>query len=384
MSTTPRLPDYATLAAALKGRHLPTAILLLDVLEANAQSLLQRAGALPLRLLSSSLRCAPLLLHVQGLDPRWQGLLCHDAGEAVWLAQQGFDDIILSTPCSQEAPLHALARQAALGKRISLVVDNPEQINAAEDAARAQSGRLDLLLDLNLWTRLAGSRAARYRSALRDPRYAAKLAKRIASSSSLVRLRGVLAYEALLADPMAQRPGVPGLAARRRLEYAQRATQQRRQEFIGALHDAGFDPELVLAGDSRSLESVAGDRTVNQLCAGSGLYQQAAKTLPALLLALPVQRRIGEDIVVCSSGLPGLQAQSPSGAKALRRLEQSGARELPLRLAPGDRLPLDAPVFFSPASAAELVEHCDRLLVVQGDRVLSEWPTYRGEQRLFL
>lgn len=376
------LHDYLRLAEALRGHRLPAAVLQLEVLEANAQQLLTRAGTLPLRLVSPSLRCPALLRHVQKLDPRWRGLLCHDAREALWLAAQGFDDIVLARPTVDAADLRAIAHLNASGKHISLAVDDPLQIDAAEDAAREHGGSLSLLLYVNLWSRFAGARSARYRSALREPKLAARLAKRISASSGLVSLRGLLAYEATPFERRAQQSGVISLAARRRLEHAQRGSQRRRQAFVAALHDAGFDLELVLAGSSHSLEAALADRTVTELSAGAGLYRAPDGSSPALLQTLPVSSRIGEDIVVCSGSGLALSPQLPTGARLLdaRRSDST----LPLRLAPGDRLPLGAPVFFAAASGAQLAERCERLLVLRDGRVVDEWPTYRGEHQLFL
>ena len=45
---------------------------------------------------------------------------------------------------------------------------------------------------------------------------------------------------------------------------------------------------------------------------------------------------------------------------------------------------LGARVFFRHAKAGELCERFDRLYLVQGDGVVDEVPTYRGEGRCFL
>lgn len=374
-------PDYDALAETLRGWRLPQAVLQMEVLEANAQALLARAGELPIRLASPSLRCPALLRHLQSLSPRLRGLLCHDAREALWLAAQGFDDIVLARPTVDAGDLRAIAYQNANGRRIGLAVDDAQQIDAAEDAAREYGCRLPLLLDVNLWSRFAGARSARYRSALREPKLAARLARRISASNGLVALRGVLAFEAMPFAPRPLQAGVTGLATRRRLEHAQRSSQRRRQAFVAALHDAGFDLELVLAGSSHNLEAAHSDRTVNELSAGAGFYRGADGDSAALLQVLPVTRRIGEDIVVCSGSELDVSPQWPTGAQRLGMHHGSGA--LALQLAPGDRLELGTPVFFAPASGAQLAERCARLLVLRGNRVIDEWLSYRGEQQLF-
>jgi D-serine deaminase-like pyridoxal phosphate-dependent protein len=41
-------------------------------------------------------------------------------------------------------------------------------------------------------------------------------------------------------------------------------------------------------------------------------------------------------------------------------------------------------VYFRHAKAGELCEHFDRLYLIEGDRLVDEVPTYRGEDRCFL
>src|SRR3546814_11321227 len=69
----PRPPDYAALAAALADHPPPVVVLDLDRLEANARAMLTRAGRLPIRLGSKSIRCVEVMKRVMALDPRFKG-----------------------------------------------------------------------------------------------------------------------------------------------------------------------------------------------------------------------------------------------------------------------------------------------------------------------
>src|SRR3546814_16081500 len=94
----PRPPDYAALAAALADHPPPVVVLDLDRLEANARAMLTRAGRLPIRLGSKSIRCVEVLKRVMALDPRFKALLCSSAREAAWLAPQCFDALLVGSP----------------------------------------------------------------------------------------------------------------------------------------------------------------------------------------------------------------------------------------------------------------------------------------------
>jgi len=85
-STAFEADRYRRAARAISGQSLPTAVLDLDALEANARAMLQRAGHLTVRLCSKSIRCVEVLRRIQALSPRFEGLLCYSGREAAWLA----------------------------------------------------------------------------------------------------------------------------------------------------------------------------------------------------------------------------------------------------------------------------------------------------------
>ena len=70
----------------------------------------------------------------------------------------------------------------------------------------------------------------------------------------------------------------------------------------------------------------------------------------------------------------------PAGLK-LDRNEGAGEVQTPLH---GADLRIGDRVYFRHAKAGELCERFDTLLLVEGDRVVDEVPTYRGEGRTFL
>src|SRR5882757_2781523 len=129
-STAFEADRYRRAARAISGQALPAAVLDLDALEANARAMLQRAGHLPVRLCSKSIRCVEVLRRIQALSPRFKGLLCYSGREAAWLAAQGFDDLVVAYPTVDIADLDAVAAQLIHGKRIVLMVDDQAQLEA--------------------------------------------------------------------------------------------------------------------------------------------------------------------------------------------------------------------------------------------------------------
>src|SRR5688500_19187108 len=63
----------------------PLAVLDLDALDANADDLVRRAGGIPIRVASKSVRCRDVLRRVLA-RPGFAGVLAYSLAEALWLA----------------------------------------------------------------------------------------------------------------------------------------------------------------------------------------------------------------------------------------------------------------------------------------------------------
>ena len=158
--------------------------------------------------------------------------------------------------------------------------------------------------------------------------------------------------------------------------------------------------EFVNGGGTGSLESTSGEAAVTELGAGSGLYAprlfdhyRAFTPHAAAYFALTVVRRPAPRHVTVLGG--GWIASGPAGADrlptpvfppGLRLVGTEGAGEVqtPLVGAAADDLRLGDRVWFRHAKAGELCERVDRLHLVEGDRIVGEAPTYRGEGHAFL
>ena len=175
--------------------------------------------------------------------------------------------------------------------------------------------------------------------------------------------------------------------------------RERRAEAVAAV-SAIAELEFVNAGGTGDLERVATEPAMTEATAGSGFY---APTLfdnytsfslePAAMFALPVSRRPGPGIVTALGGgylASGVGAKDrmprPYLPEGLRLDSQEGAGEVqtPLIGAAADRLRVGDKVYFRHTKAGELCERFDRLHLVQGEAVVDEVPTYRGEGKTFL
>ncbi|HEX3452446.1 MAG TPA: amino acid deaminase/aldolase [Solirubrobacteraceae bacterium] len=404
--------EHGRLERATQALDAPFALIDLDALRANADDLERRAAGLPIRLASKSLRCRAvqqLVLERAG----FQGTLAFTLPEALWLASHGVDDILVAYPTGDASALRELAeRSPAAAERITVMVDSVEQLDWIDrvltGVGAGGGGELRVCIDVDAgWRALGGRvRIGVKRSPAHTPAEAAELARTIVSGARL-RLVGVMMYEAQIAGVGDRPPGhaLRAVAIRAMQALSARDLLDRRRAVVDAVQDvlaaAGRPPlELVNGGGSGDVELCARDRALTEVTAGSGLYgptlfdaYSSFTPRPAALFALPVVRRPGPGVVTALGG--GYLASGPADAarlprpylpRGLRLDRQEGAGEVqtPLLGTAADGLAIGDRVYMRHAKAGELCERFASVHVLDGDELVDELPTYRGEGQCFL
>ena len=384
--------------AAFAGRDAPFAFVDLDAMWANAADLLRRAAGTPVRVASKSVRCRALLDRVLDHAPGFRGLMTFTLSESLWLAGHGFRDLLLAYPTADRGALARL-RGLELSDRPILMVDSVEQLELI--SATAGTARVCLDVDLSWWALRGRVRVGARRSPLRTPEQAVALAREVERRPGL-QLAGIMGYEAHVAGVGDRPPGqrLRGRAIERMQTRSSAELRERRAAIVEAVRPFAPGGLLVNGGGTGNLHLAAHEPVVTEVTAGSGLYAptlfdaySAFRLRPAAGFALPVVRRPDERTATALGGgylasgagdaarLP--QVWSPAGLRLDRR-EGAGEVQTPLLGAPAAALRLGDRVYLRHAKAGELCERFDRLLLVQGDRVVDELPTYRGEGQTFL
>jgi D-serine deaminase-like pyridoxal phosphate-dependent protein len=382
----------------------PFAFVDLDAMWANAEAMLARSGSLPVRVASKSIRARGVVDRILDRDPRYRGIMTFTLPETNWLSGLGYEDLLLAYPTSDLGALaeHALHAVANPSSAPILTVDSVEHLDLIESVLGSQAGPVRLSIELDAGWETAGGRirAGARRSPIRTPDQGVALAEEI-SRREKFELVAIMAYEGQIAGVADEPPGRP--VRSRMIKWMQKnsATELagRRAEFVRKVGEVA-DIGIVNGGGTGSLELTAGGDEITELAAGSGFFAPAQfdhysrfRLTPAAGFAIPVVRRPGAGVVTALGG-----GYLSSGAGAPDRMpvpwlpeglsldgdEGAGEVQTPLLGPVADRLSLGDNVYMRHNKAGEMCERFDTLYLVEGDEIVDEVPTYRGEGRTFL
>jgi D-serine deaminase-like pyridoxal phosphate-dependent protein len=361
----------------------------LDAFDANADDLVRRAGGLPVRVASKSVRCRALLGRVLA-RPGFAGVMGYAVPEAVWLATAGVRDVFVAYPSVDVPALAEVAASEDLRREVTVTIDSVEHVRFLRDALGDGVTGLGVALDVDASLRVGRLHLGVRRSPTRTPAEALTVVR--AALGVGLDVRGVMFYDAQVAGLPDAGPHVRVLKQR-----SLRDLRERRQAVVEAVRTEA-DLRFVNAGGTGSLHRFGDDRVVTELAAGSGLYgptlfdgYDGFTPRPAMAYAVPVVRRPAPGVVTAygggyvASGQPGWSrvASPVSRALALVRTEGTGEVQTPLTGEDADGLALGDRVWLRGAKAGELLERFDTVHLVQGGGLVDAVPSYRGEGKNF-
>jgi D-serine deaminase-like pyridoxal phosphate-dependent protein len=381
----------------------PFAFVDLDAMWANAEAMLGRVGGKPIRVASKSIRCRSLLEAILRRDG-FRGLMTFTLPETLWLAEQGFEDMLLAYPTADVGALEELALRSAANPEVApiVMVDCAEHLEMIESVLGPGAPPVRVCIDVDAsWWWLGGRvKVGPKRSPIHSVDDAVALAREIERRPQ-IELDALMAYEGQIAGVGDQPPGQRRRGAAIRFMQRRSAAElaERRAAIVTALSEF-VELEIVNGGGTGSLELTAAEDVVTEVTAGSGFYAPALfdhysrfSLTPAAGFALPIVRKpsprvataLGGGYLASGSGdaarlpapwlPPGLELDPEEGA---------GEVQTPLSGEPAARLEVGDRVYLRHAKAGELCERFDRLYLVEGEAIADEVPTYRGEGKAFL
>ncbi len=395
-------PSYTYYKSALAGRQLPCGFIDVDLLDANVRDIVARASrGKTIRVATKSVRCTWALRRIADAKPVFRGFMAFHPMEAAWLAERGFDDILIGYPFCRDVEIEAVLRQVKAGKTIIQMIDHADHVSRIAAVAKRIGVLAPVCVDLDLSSEFPGVYFGVKRSALRTPENLAPIIAAVKANPS-VELRGLMGYEAQIAGLQDKPPGggvqnmlIPTLKKKSIGEL-----RARRKAAVESIRAAGIPLPLVNGGGTGSVESTCEEDVVTEVTVGSGFFSPTLfdhyaqfRHHPAAGFAIEVVRRPQPGMVTCAGGgyvasgqagkgkLP--QPYLPEGAKLL---DQEGAGEVqtPIVYDGPETLDHGDPVLMRHAKAGEVCERFNTMLLIANGAVVDEVPTYRGEGQCFL
>ncbi|HEX6752459.1 MAG TPA: amino acid deaminase/aldolase [Solirubrobacterales bacterium] len=396
--------SHAQLEQIFEEVEAPFAFVDLDAMWANSDAMLERAGGKPIRVASKSVRCRGVLERVFGRDERYAGLMTFTLPETLWLAERGFENLLLAYPTADTAALGELALRsvASPAEAPIVMVDCGEHLEAIESVLGADAAPVRVCIDLDAgWWAMGGRiKVGPKRSPVHTVEQAVALAREIERRPKL-ELAALMSYEGQIAGVGDRPPGrrFRGAAIRTMQRRSAAELAERRAAVVVAIREFAELP-IVNGGGTGSLELTGAEGVITEIAAGSGFY---APTLfdhysrfsltPAAGFALPIVRKPAAGV---ATALGGGYLASGSGDAArlpspwlpvgleLDAEEGVGEVQTPFSGPPARDLRVGDRVYMRHAKAGELCERFDTLHLVEGDEIVDVVPTYRGEGKAFL
>ncbi|HEX7293743.1 MAG TPA: amino acid deaminase/aldolase [Solirubrobacterales bacterium] len=398
------MPSHAEYESIFAEVEAPFAFVDLDALWSNAAEMLERARGKPIRVASKSLRCRALQERILSHNERFHGQMTFTLPETLWLAEQGFDDLLLAYPTTDTGALGELALRSAAnpGSAPIVMVDCAEHLDAIESVLGAGAPPVRVCIDLDAgWWALGGRvKVGPKRSPVHTADQAVALAREIGRRPQ-IELAALMAYEGQIAGVGDLPPGrrLRGAAIRFMQRRSAAELAERRAAVVAAIREVA-ELAIVNGGGTGSLELTGSEDAVTELTAGSGFY---APTLfdyysrfsltPAAGFTLPIARKPTADVAtalgggyLASGSGDTMRLPSPWLPPGLELDPEEGAGEVqtPLSGPPAAKLQIGDRVYMRHAKAGELCERFDSLHLVQDGEIVDEVATYRGEGRTFL
>ena len=353
----------------------------------NAEEMLGRAGTKPIRVASKSVRCRAVLERILSSDERFAGLMTYTLPETLWLAEHGYENLLLAYPTADIGALGELALRSAAnpGEAPIVMVDCVEHLDAIESVLGTGAAPVRVCIDVDAsWWAFGGRvKAGPKRSPVHTVEQAVALAQEIDRRPQLD-LAALMAYEGQIAGVGDEPPGrrlrgaairfmqrrsAAELAERRgaivaaitrvrraRDRQRRRHRQPRADRRRGRRHRGHRRLGLLRPRPLRPLQPLHADpggglRAADRPQALAAGRDRARRRLPRLGQR---RRRPGSPPPGCRRASSSTPRRAP--ARCRRRCSAPAAAELRI----GDR------VYMRHAKAGELCERFDSLYLVEG------------------
>lgn len=385
----------------LKGVKKPSAFLDLEIFTSNIKSIAKRAKGKNIRIASKSIRNLAAMKYIFAQSEVFKGIMCFTGEEAVYLYENGFDDLLIAYPIVDERILRKICQLTQSAATIIVMIDCEEHLTLLEKIAKEEAGYFLVCIDIDLSTNYAGLHFGVHRSPLRTTKKVIDFIEQVLANN-FVQLDGLMGYEAQIAGVTDQDPEqkIRSTVIRQLKSRATKAIKRKRKQIHRYLKKNNIKLRFVNGGGTGSLHETAKDGTVTEVTVGSGFYQSHLfdkylhiNLQPALAFAVEITRKPEKNIYTCygggyvASGAAGKdklpEIYLPEGAQVTEN-EGVGEVQTPVIYKGKRQLQLGDTIIFRHSKAGEICERFQELDIVQDGQLIDKWETYRGDGKCFL
>ncbi len=366
----------------------PKLLICEDSLLKNTEFFLQNTADKKIRVATKSVRSLKLLNIIrEHLGKKFVGLMAFDIREAIWLVDNGFNDVLIGYPQFDETYINKIAESENYKNKITLMVDSFDHFKCLE-----KFSGLKLCIDLDMSLEIPGLNFGVFRSSQKNMSDLKKLKMLIGNSKNNV--VGMMGYEAQLA-------GVPdemGLLTFL-IKFLKRLSKKRVEKYRRLALREFSEVKFFNGGGTGSVGFSPFDPSINEVTIGSGFYcptlfdlYEKLNLKPAIFFTLPVIRKPRSNVLTClgggyiSSGNIGKnKLPTPVYPKGLKFIpnEMAGEVQTPLRGGIVKNINIGDSVFFRPAKAGEVCERFDTISLILRSGEIKTINTYRGDGKCF-
>lgn len=392
---------YEYYKQALEPIQKPCAFIEMEAFTNNMHKISEMAAQKTIRVASKSIRSVGVLKKIFSSSKKFQGIMCFTAEEAIYLHEQGFDDLLIAYPPWNKEQLSHISELTKNGATITIMIDSKEHIEHLESIASRTNGSFLVCIDIDLSSNIAGLHFGVYRSSIQTIDDVMEIIKRISHSKQLT-LDGLMGYEAQIAGIVDKAPNqfFKNHIIRLLKKLSSKHIRQKREQIMHQMEQEGISVRFINGGGTGSLQQTAEEPHVTEVTVGSGLYNSHLfdkyKNFtfePAAGFALEITRRPTETIYTCLGGgyvASGAMAKDklpetflPEGAKittneGVGEVQTPVIYQGPINLQHGD------PILFRHSKAGEICERFRHLHLIENGEVVDKITTYRGDGKCFL
>ena len=392
--------NYSYYKEIFKDTPMPYAFVDMELFDKNTEEIIKRAGDKKIRIASKSIRSVDLIKKILSSNSIFQGIMCYHPMEAIYLIENGLDDLLIAYPIFNEQHISALCKATNKGKTIIAMVDLPEQAKQLNRIAEQTNCILPVCMDIDMSSDFGFLHFGVRRSKIYSTKQAMELFYEIKKLKNL-RLDGIMGYEAQIAGlGDFTHSAVKNLVIPLLKKSSIKNLSKLRSEVVHEIQSQGHTLQFVNGGGTGSMESTKAESCVSEITVGSGFYSPGLfdnyknfQHLPAAAYAIEITRNPQPDTYTCYGGgytASGAMEKNkmpkpylPEGAKLIET-EGAGEVQTPIVYTGKKKLRLGDPVFMRHAKAGELCERFNSLLLVANGKIIEEVRTYRGDGKCFM